>query len=390
MVFRFKSSDFDLCDCEKSHAIELRNRFLELYNELTPKLKEDSHLNRFITYRNSIRNGLKTISPYVSKYHNRWGKYRNCWIGFAEKKYENPRNGIQFQFGIDKDGSNIYGISIMNDVRTRPTQHELYQILRKNNFEVIAATLRKFGSKYYLFVERYEDGKYIVNKNCDLIIDTDIRLFMKNLEKKRLWIELSKKLTEKELCLLHNPVEDILRTTHHLLPIYLWWSGCKPRKMLEEEYLKVLESGDEKSIDRFMKIPDGDGKAYVDTRTGQNAIRRYALKRYNNQCSLCDIKIKELLVASHITLWSKDEKNRRNPRNVICLCAVHDKMFEKGLLYIEDNYKVHFSKQCLEMQNSSKMFDLLCKNTNEYLRLPKIWEPDPILLRRHRRKFYNS
>jgi len=39
-----------------------------------------------------------------------------------------------------------------------------------------------------------------------------------------------------------------------------------------------------------------------------------------------------LLIASHIVPWSKDKQNRLNPRNGLCLSALHDKAFDRGMI----------------------------------------------------------
>ncbi|MFQ5763060.1 MAG: HNH endonuclease [Candidatus Bathyarchaeia archaeon] len=158
-------------------------------------------------------------------------------------------------------------------------------------------------------------------------------------------------------------------------------------EMTEEKAYEALKSGDKAFIERVFGGHAGDRQAIVTQRVGQNAIRRYALDRYANQCGLCDIRESEMLVASHIMPWAEDEINRGNPRNVICLCLVHDRLFEKGMLTLLDTYKAEFSERFRASCNESIMLDAWVKNTNEKLRLPSSGEPDPMLLRKHRERF---
>ena len=58
------------------------------------------------------------------------------------------------------------------------------------------------------------------------------------------------------------------------------------------------------------------------------------LATYNNTCCITSIDNTDLLIASHIVPWSKDEKNRLNPTNGLCLNALHDRAFDKGLITI--------------------------------------------------------
>jgi len=41
----------------------------------------------------------------------------------------------------------------------------------------------------------------------------------------------------------------------------------------------------------------------------------------------------------------QDEKNRLNPRNGLCLNALHDRAFDRHLMWIEDNYVIRFSRR---------------------------------------------
>jgi putative restriction endonuclease len=50
-----------------------------------------------------------------------------------------------------------------------------------------------------------------------------------------------------------------------------------------------------------------------------------------------------LLVASHIVPWSIDVRNRTNPRNGLCLNAIHDRAFDCGLMTINSDYTVRVS-----------------------------------------------
>lgn len=48
-------------------------------------------------------------------------------------------------------------------------------------------------------------------------------------------------------------------------------------------------------------------------------------------------------MASHIIPWAKNEKERWNPENGICLSALYDKAFDKGLIGINQNYQIMLS-----------------------------------------------
>ncbi len=80
-------------------------------------------------------------------------------------------------------------------------------------------------------------------------------------------------------------------------------------------------------------------------RVNQDYFRTIVMSNYTNGCGITRISIPELLIASHIKPWSKDEKNRLNPSNGICLSATFDKAFDKGLITIDSDFKVLFSSR---------------------------------------------
>lgn len=81
----------------------------------------------------------------------------------------------------------------------------------------------------------------------------------------------------------------------------------------------------------------------VRTRVNQSVFRKMVLSNYNNKCAITGIDIPELLLASHIIPWSKNEEHRLNPENGICFSALYDKAFDKGLIGININHEIVFS-----------------------------------------------
>lgn len=81
----------------------------------------------------------------------------------------------------------------------------------------------------------------------------------------------------------------------------------------------------------------------VKTRVNQSLFRTMLLATYNNKCCITQIENPELLIASHIIPWGKDEKNRLNPMNGLLLNALHDRAFENGLITITEEYTINVS-----------------------------------------------
>lgn len=80
----------------------------------------------------------------------------------------------------------------------------------------------------------------------------------------------------------------------------------------------------------------------VKTRVNQSFFRTVITSIYSNKCAVSSIDLPELLIASHIIPWAANEKERLNPSNGICLSPLYDKVFDKGLMTLTDDYKIIF------------------------------------------------
>lgn len=91
----------------------------------------------------------------------------------------------------------------------------------------------------------------------------------------------------------------------------------------------------------------------VKTRVNQCIFRQMILTNYDTKCAITGIDIPELLLASHIIPWSQNEGERLNPENGICLSALYDKAFDKGLIGIDASYKVILSSGLKKKKETS-------------------------------------
>ncbi len=122
----------------------------------------------------------------------------------------------------------------------------------------------------------------------------------------------------------------------------------KSEQLLTEIQGEVLEF---KFNDVLQDLPlmKGEEKIRaVKTRVNQRVFREIVLANYSSKCIISKISIPDLLIASHIIPWSKDENERLNPENGLCLSAIHDRAFDKGLLGIDIDYKILLSNKIKE------------------------------------------
>lgn len=74
-------------------------------------------------------------------------------------------------------------------------------------------------------------------------------------------------------------------------------------------------------------------------------FKRAVLSAYDSTCYISGCRLPRMLIASHIKPYSacRDESERVNPENGICLNTFYDKAFDSGLMTITPSRKVHIS-----------------------------------------------
>lgn len=128
---------------------------------------------------------------------------------------------------------------------------------------------------------------------------------------------------------------------------------------------------------RMDNVPTGNTQVLARRRKGQARLRQLTLVNYGGQCALCDIRHPELLVLGHIARWSDNREAQGRLSNALCLCGMHDVLFEKGYIALADDCRV------LVKHTDSAVVKYL-QNTANTLRLPKSHPPCPKYLQEHR------
>ena len=121
----------------------------------------------------------------------------------------------------------------------------------------------------------------------------------------------------------------------------------------------------------------------VKTRVNQNVFRQMVLANYNRQCAITGIDIPDLLVASHILPWAQNEEERLNPENGICLSALYDKAYDKGLIGISEKFQIILSSEIKNKVNAN-YYKFTFGNLNLItLKLPQKYLPKREFLQFH-------
>ena len=129
-------------------------------------------------------------------------------------------------------------------------------------------------------------------------------------------------------------------------------------------------------------------KAIVKTRVNQSFFRQTILASYDNSCCITGISLPELLVASHIVPWAVDKKNRMNPCNGLCLNALHDMAFYKGLITITVDYHVKIPSFLKQQQSCADL--LFAPFENKKITLPQRFTPSKEFIQYHNKEVFKE
>ncbi|MEQ8316374.1 MAG: HNH endonuclease [Phycisphaerales bacterium] len=134
------------------------------------------------------------------------------------------------------------------------------------------------------------------------------------------------------------------------------------------------------------ETPSGptEATAMRSVRLHQAFFRRTVLSGYGHRCALTGLAHPALLVASHIIPWAADESRRADPRNGLCLNALADKAFDRGLITLDDDLAVVLGPSLRDPEAGGMLAEHLAGWAGRRLRMPERFEPDGEAVRWHR------
>lgn len=165
----------------------------------------------------------------------------------------------------------------------------------------------------------------------------------------------------------HNNKEDLIFESEKIL-------AKIQQTSIEKKYHSILKGTD--------KLTGKTKLREVKTRVNQNVFRQMILANYNNKCAVTGFNNLNFLIASHITPWSVDKKNRLNPQNGILLNSLHDKAFENGFMGIDKNYQIVICNDFLKSKDSFVQ-SYFSAFHNKKIQMPVRFLPDLLLLEKH-------
>jgi len=175
----------------------------------------------------------------------------------------------------------------------------------------------------------------------------------------------------------------------------IWRESATDGEKLAYESEKLLAERTGTPIEELAEIDESelpaegvDRDRLIKTRVNQHFFRAAVLAAYEFRCCVSGLAVQPLLVASHIVPWSIDRKNRLNPRNGLCLNALHDRAFDRGLMTVTADFKVQMSDALKPTNKADKEpMSWLWRFDGKALTLPKKFPPDAALLASHRKRW---
>jgi predicted restriction endonuclease len=149
------------------------------------------------------------------------------------------------------------------------------------------------------------------------------------------------------------------------------------------------DESEDKSVE-FESYEAGGKQAWVEVRTKQAFFRQAVISSYKARCCMSGLDVPVLLIASHIVPWKVDRFNRLNPRNGLCLSALHDKAFDKGLITVTTDLRIKVSKTLKRFAPGEFLTSSLMSLDGKDLLLPEKFFPNPDFLAYHVKNIFKG
>jgi putative restriction endonuclease len=176
----------------------------------------------------------------------------------------------------------------------------------------------------------------------------------------------------------HNDLLSLGVESEQLLHDLFTEDPAKEIDFLERDKLRVIAPSGPTEIEATVRV-----------RRGQQFFRQSVLNAYDVRCCISGINVPRLLVASHIKPWGKFPSERLNPKNGLCLSALHDAAFDAGLLTLDNKMAVVLSKRMRKFLPHESLEANFVSFEGKTIQLPeKLAEPDPEFIRFHRENIF--
>lgn len=171
----------------------------------------------------------------------------------------------------------------------------------------------------------------------------------------------------------------------------IWDEFVNNKEGLFREAQRIKADMLHQSIEQTLNITPQDlvgqeRETVIRKRINQSVFRSMVLSNYEERCAITGINIPDLLVAGHIIPWAESTPHQKlNPENGICLSALYDKAFDRGLITISpDDYTIRLSPALHEYETEYYYSQHFGNIDGQQIILPIEHWPDRDFLAYHR------
>ena len=147
---------------------------------------------------------------------------------------------------------------------------------------------------------------------------------------------------------------------------------------------------DDPPYDYIPRLDRTDALRLTRVRTVQSFFRKSVLVSYGYKCCLTGLDNTDLIVASHIIPWKDNVERRADPTNGLALNVFHDKLFDRGLMTFDDDWRVRLSPKCADFDEGNGILQQAFDIEGKQLMLPERFCPDLKALQYHRSKIFKQ
>ena len=119
------------------------------------------------------------------------------------------------------------------------------------------------------------------------------------------------------------------------------------------------------------------------SRVNQQFFRETILAAYGGCCCVTGLAVPTLLVASHIKPWAKCGKAEKvSPHNGLCLNALHDRAFDRGLITVGADFRLRASRELSSAPDTATR-EMLLRHDGRKIHSPEKFAPSAAFLAWH-------
>lgn len=123
-------------------------------------------------------------------------------------------------------------------------------------------------------------------------------------------------------------------------------------------------------------------------RRGQSFFRSAVLAAYDGKCCITGIACDALLRASHIVPWSHDPALRLTPHNGLCMNALHDAAFDRGLITFSARFELQVSTRIRRELPETVYHEMFASRLGSQISMPERFAPSASMIEYHRTNIF--